>query len=104
MEEDKNPENKFEVELMKRMDRVIVNIKDFNTRFDSLENRFDSLENKFDSLEQNVSQIKTDVGEVKADVKILKAQFSDVAVMAIEDNKRIAKLEKDVEDLQSSIH
>lgn len=97
MEEDKNPENKFEVELMKRMDRVIVNIKDFNTRFDSLENRFDG-------LEQNVSQIKTDVGEVKADVKILKAQFSDVAVMAIEDNKRIAKLEKDVEDLQSSIH
>ena len=93
MEDNKNRENKFEVELLKRIDRVIVNIKDVETRFDN--------------LEKDVNQIKSDVkniSEIKSDVKIIKAQFSDVAVMAIEDNKRITKLEKDVEDLQSNIH
>lgn len=72
------------------MNVVIDKLGEHDKRFDNLETRFDNL--------------KKDVSEIKSDVKILKAQFSDVAVMAIEDNKRVTKLEKDVEDLQSNIH
>lgn len=72
------------------MNVVINKLGEHDKRFDNLENRFDNLEK--------------DVTEIKSDVKILKNQFNDVAVMAIEDNKRITKLEKDVKDLQGSIH
>lgn len=97
MEESEKPEDKFEVEMMRRMELVIL---------------------KLEGLETDVSGIKTDVSGIKADVAklerevskngqkldVLTGQFNDVAVMAIEDNKRITKLEKDVEDLQSNIH
>lgn len=88
-EEEKQP-SRFEGEMTRLMNVVIDKLGEHDKRFDNLETRFDNL--------------KKDVSEIKSDVKILKAQFSDVAVMAIEDNKRVTKLEKDVEDLQSNIH
>ncbi len=90
MEEDKKTENKFEVELMRRMDRVIV--------------KLEGLENDVSGIKKGVANLEREVSEIKSDVRVVKGQFSDVAVMAIEDNKRITKLEKDVEDLQSNIH
>ena len=97
MDENEKSENKFEVELMKRMDRVIV-------KLEVLEKDVSGIKQSFSNLEQNFSNFEKDVSEVKSDIRVIKGQFSDVAVMAIEDNKRITKLEKDVEELQSSIH
>ena len=97
MKEKENPPSRFESEMTRLMNVVINKLGEHDKRFDNLENRFDNLENRFDNLEKDVS-------EIKSDVKILKGQFNDVAVMAIEDNKRITKLEKDVEELHSNIH
>ncbi|MGI9054304.1 MAG: hypothetical protein ACR2F2_00740 [Pyrinomonadaceae bacterium] len=97
MEEDKKKENKFEVEMMRRIEHIILNLKDFNTRFDNLEK-------DVSQIKTGVKDVKADMNDVKTDIKVIKGQFSDVAVMAIEDNKRIKKLEKDVEELQSNIH
>ncbi len=90
MEENEKPENKFEVEIMRRIELVILKLGDFETRFDT--------------LEKDVSQIKSDVKDVKSDVKVIKGLFNDVAVMAIEDNKRITKLENEVAELKDNIH
>jgi predicted nucleic acid-binding Zn-ribbon protein len=97
MDENEKPENKFEVELMKRMDRVIV-------KLEVLEKDVSGIKHSVANLEKGVSNLEKEVSEVKSDVRVIKGQFGDVAVMAIEDNKRITKLEKDVEDLQSNIH
>lgn len=93
MNEEETPKNRFEGEMMRRMELVILKLGGFETRFDN--------------LEKDVSQIKSDVkdvSEIKSDVKVIKGQFNDVAVMAIEDNKRITKLESEVAELQSNIH
>jgi peptidoglycan hydrolase CwlO-like protein len=83
MDEKEKQPSRFESEMTRLMNVVIDKLGEHDKRFDNLEK---------------------DVSEVKSDVRIIKGQFSDVAVMAIEDNKRITKLEKDVEDLQSNIH
>ena len=90
-------DDRFKSEVMRLLNKVIAKLGDHDQRFESIDQRFEN-------LEKDVSEIKIDLREVKTDVKVLKGQFSDVAVMAIEDNKRITKLEKDVEDLQSNIH
>ena len=111
-------DDRFKSEVMRLLNTVIVKLGDhdknfenidqrfenIDQRFENIDQRFESIDQRFDNLEKDVFQIKTDVKDVKTDVKILKGQFGDVAVMAIEDNKRITKLEKDVEDLQSNIH
>ena len=83
MDEKETPPSRFESEMTRMMELVILKLGGFETRFDE--------------LEKNVSEIKTDV-------QVIKGQFSDVAVMAIEDNKRITKLEGEVAELQSNIH
>ncbi len=83
MDENENPENRFQTEMIRKIDLLIQKVGGFETRFDNLE---------------------SDVSEIKSDVKVLKGQFNDVAVMAIEDNKRITKLESEVAELQSNIH
>ena len=83
MDENGQPENRFESEMIRKMDIVIQKLGNHETRFDNLEKG---------------------VSEIKADVKVLKGQFSDVAVMAIDDNKRITKLEGEVAELQGNIH
>lgn len=93
MDEKEKQPSRFESEMTRLMNTVIDKLGEHDKRFDN--------------LEKDVAQIKSDVNnlsDIKSDVRIIKAQFSDVAVMAIEDNKRITKLEKDVEDLQSNIH
>ncbi len=87
---EENSDDRFKSEVMRLLNTVIAKLGDHDENFKSIDQRFDNLEK--------------DVSEIKSDVKILKGQFSDVAVMAIEDNKRITKLEKEVEDLQSNIH
>ncbi len=69
---------------------VIAKLGDHDKRFDSHDRRFDSLEEK---VEMSSNQLK-----------ILTTQFSEVGIMAIEDNKRISKVEKDIEELQSKAH
>ena len=97
-------DDRFKSEVMRLLNKVIAKLGDHDQRFESIDQRFESIDQRFENLEKDVSEIKIDLREVKTDVKVLKGQFSDVAVMAIEDNKRITKLEKDVEDLQSNIH
>ncbi len=76
MNEEENTESRFEGEMTRMMNLVIL---------------------KLDGLEKDMS-------EVKSDVKILKGQFTDVTQMVLKDNKRITKLETEVEDLKGSIH
>ena len=83
MDKKQKPKNQFEAEMTRMMEAVILKLDGFETRFDNLE---------------------TDVSEIKSDVRVIKGQFNDVAVMAIEDNKRITKLEGEVAELQSNIH
>lgn len=90
-------DNRFKSEAMRLLDTVIVKLGDHDKNFESIDQRFDG-------LEKDVSEIKSDLTDVKTDVKILKGQFTDAVGMVLEDNKRIMKLEKDVEDLQSNIH
>ena len=118
MSEEKKPENRFESEMTRMMESVILKLGGFETKFDTLETRFDSMETRFDTLETRFDSMETrfdtletrfdslekDVSEIKSDVQIIKGQFNDVAVMAIKDNKRITKLEGEVAELQSSIH
>ena len=105
------PDERFKSEVMRLLNTVIAKLGDHDQRFESIDQRFESIDQRFESidqrlgnLEKDMSEVKTDLGEVKINVKVLKGQFSDVAVMAIEDNKRITKLEKDVKDLQANIH
>ena len=70
MDENENSENRFQTEMIRKIDLLIQKVGGVETRFDNLE---------------------SDVSEIKSDVKVLKGQFNDVAVMAIEDNKRITK-------------
>ena len=90
-------DDRFKSEMMRMMNTVILKLGEHDQRFESIDQRFDSLEEKID---RNTEEIIF----VKKDVKILKGQFTDVVGMVLEDNKRITKLEKDVEDLQSNIH
>ena len=90
-------DDRFKSEVMRLLNTVIVKLGDHDQRFDSLEQ-------KFDGLEQKVDQNTEEIIAVKNNVKILSAQFTDVVGVVLEDNKRITKLEKDVEDLHSDIH
>ena len=83
MDKKQKAKNQFEAEMTRMMEAVILKLDGFETRFDNLE---------------------TDVSEIKSDVRVIKGQFNDVAVMAIEDNKRITKLEGEVAEIQSNIH
>ena len=83
MEEKEPAKSRFEAEMTRKIDLLIQKVV---------------------GLETEVSEIKSDVSEIKSDVKVLKGQFNDVAVMALEDNKRITKLEGEVAELQSNIH
>ena len=91
------PDERFKSEMMRLMEAVILKLGKHDERFDGLEQRFDGLERKVD---KNTEEIIL----VKKNVKILSGQFTDVVGMVLEDNKRITKLEKDVEDLRSNIH
>ncbi|MEP6903628.1 MAG: hypothetical protein ABJA66_18035 [Actinomycetota bacterium] len=62
MDEKETSPSRFECEMTRMMELVILKLGGFETRFDG--------------LEKNVSEIKTDV-------QVIKGQFSDVAVMAI---------------------
>ena len=104
MDEKENKSSRFESEMTRMMNLVITKLDAHDKRFDNLENRFDNLENRFDNLEKDVSKIKIEVAKNSDKLDVLTGQFNDVAIMAIEDNKRITKLEKDVEGLKSSIH
>lgn len=90
-------DDRFKSEVMRLLNTVIVKLGDHDKNFESIDQRFDKLEEKID---QNTEGIVT----VKNDVKILKGQFTDVVGMVLEDNKRITKVEKNIEDLQSNIH
>ena len=76
-------DDRFKSEMVRMMETAILKLGEHDTRFDN--------------LEKNIS-------EIKSDVRVLKGQFNDVAVMAIEDNKRITKLESEVEELKGNIH
>lgn len=97
MNENEQSKNRFESEMTRKMDVVIQ-------KLNSYESRFDNLEQNLSEVKLDLVEVKSDLLEVKSDVKVLKGQFNDVAVMAIEDNKRITNLEGDVEELQSNIH
>lgn len=105
------PDDRFKSEVMRLLNTVIVklgdhdkNFESIDQRFESIDQRFGSIDQRFDELEQKVDKVAEEVGSVKKDVKILSGQFTDVVGMVLEDNKRITKVEKDVEDLQSNIH
>lgn len=90
MEEKETPKNRFESEMTRMMELVILRITGIDSRLGNIEN--------------DVSELKQEVKSSNRKLDILSAQFNDVAVMAIKDNQRISKLEIDVADLQSNIH
>ena len=97
-------DDRFKSEMTRFMETVILKLGEHDRRFDGLEQRFDGLEQRFDGLERKVDKNTEEIILLKKNVKILSAQFTDVVGVVLEDNKRITKLEKDVENLQSNIH
>ncbi|MEO6589513.1 MAG: hypothetical protein ABIP06_09430 [Pyrinomonadaceae bacterium] len=97
-------DDRFKSEVMRLLNTVIVKLGDHDKNFESIDQRFESIDQRFDKLEEKIDQNTEGIVTVKNDMKILKGQFTDVVGMVLEDNKRITKIEKDVEDLQSSIH
>ncbi len=89
---------------MRRMDRVIVKLEGLEKDVSGIKHSVSNLEDEVSGIKRSVSNLGGEISEIKSDVRVIKGQFGDVAVMAIEDNKRITKLEKEVEDLQSNIH
>ncbi len=104
MEEKKNPENKFEVEMMRRMELVILKLNGLETDVSGIKQEVSDIKQGVSGIKQEVSGIKQEVSKNSQKLDILSSQFNDVAVMAIKDNQRITKLEEKVEDLQSNIH
>jgi len=90
MEENDEPKSRFEGEMTRLMNVAISGITDLKT--------------DVSDLKIEVSELKQEVRKTNQKVDVLTAQFSDVASMVIEDNKRITKLESDVAQLQSDIH
>jgi predicted nucleic acid-binding Zn-ribbon protein len=88
---------RFESEMTKFMGEVIKKLGNLEQRFDGLEQRFDGLEQRFDGLE-------TEVKRNSKKLDVLSGQFNDVAVMAVNDNQRINKLETEFAELKSNIH
>lgn len=104
-------DDRFKSEMTRFMETVILKLGEHDRRFDGLGQRFDGLEHRFDGLEQRFDGLERKVDKnteeiilLKKNVKILSAQFTDVVGMVLEDNKRITKLEKEVEDLQGNIN
>ena len=83
-------DDRFKSEMTRFMETVILKLGEHDQRFDGLEQRFDGLEKKVDRNHD--------------ELKILQGQFTDVVKMVLNDNRRITKLEEDVEDLQGNIH
>ena len=90
-------DDRFKGEVIRLLDTVIVKLGEHDKKFDTIDQRFENIDQRFNNLEKDVS-------EIKSDVKIFKRQFTDVVGMVLEDNKRITKLEKNVEDLQGNFH
>ena len=97
-------DDRFKSDVMRLLNRVIVKLGDHDKRFENIDQRFESIDQRFDGLEQKVDKNTEEILLVKKNLQILSNQFTDVVGMVLEDNKRITKLEKDVEDLQSNIH
>lgn len=83
MEEKDEPKSRFEGEMTRLMNLTI---------------------DKIGGLEKEVSGLKQEVAQNSQKLDVLTAQFSDVASMVIEDNKKITKLEGEVAELQSDVH
>ena len=90
MEEKDEPKSRFESEMTRLMNLAI--------------DKIGGLEQKVSGLKQETSSLKQEVTKNSQKLDGLTAQFGDVAVMAIEDNKRITKLEGEVAEIQSNIH
>ena len=90
--------------MMRRMERIILKLDGLETDVSGIKQGVANLEQGVANLEQGVANLDREVSENGQKLDVLSSQFNDVAVMAIKDNKRITKLEKDVEDLQSNIH
>lgn len=97
-------DDRFKSEMMRMMNTVILKLGEHDQRFEDIDQKFESIDQRFDRLEEKIDRNTEDIALLKKDVKTLTGQFTDVVGMVLEDNKRITKLEKDVEDLQGNIH
>jgi outer membrane murein-binding lipoprotein Lpp len=73
--------------------------------------KLDGLESDVSTLKSDVSTLKSDVSEVKLvqqeqnkSLKRLEDKTDTIAKVVIKNDLRLTKLEKEVEDLRSSIH
>lgn len=90
MDEKEKPETTFEKEMTRMMKLAILKLGD--------------LEKEVRDNTQRIGSLESEVSNNTQILKTLSGQFNDVAVMALEDNKRITKLETEVAELQSNIH
>jgi len=111
MEEKDAPKSRFESEMTRLMNLAINKIggldskvSGLDTKVLGLETKISGLDSKVSGLDSKVSGLKQEVAKNSQKLDVLTAQFSDVASMVIEDNKRITKLEGEVTELQSDVH
>ena len=104
MDEKEIPKSRFESEMTRMMQLAISKIEGLETSVSGLKTDVSGLKTDVSGLKTDVSGLKQEVSKNSQKLDVLTGQFSDVAVMAIGDNKRITKLEGDVAELQSNIH
>jgi predicted nucleic acid-binding Zn-ribbon protein len=87
-------ENRFESEMTRMVKLLIGSVGELKTEISGIR----------EELKTEISGVKQELKKTNQKLDTLIGQFNDVAVMAIEDNKRITKLEGEVAELQSNIH
>ena len=111
MDENANPENRFEAEMTRKIDLIIQKLGEYDTRFDSVDKRFDSVDKRFDNLEKNVSEIKSvqkehsqSLKEHSQSLKRLEDKTDSIAEVVVKHEIRITKAEQNIEDLRDGVH
>ena len=97
MDENANPENRFEAEMTRKIDLIIQKLGEYDTRFDSVDKRFDN-------LEKNVSEIKSVQKEHSQSLKRLEDKTDSIAEVVVKHEIRITKAEQNIEDLRDGVH
>lgn len=86
------------------VDELRMEMRDQRLETKGLRGGLDEVRVELQSLDGNLTKNTARLTSVEEKLSILSNQFNDVAVMAIEDNKRIENLENRVGVLETGVH
>ena len=85
------------MENSKTLELILSELKNMNTRFDSLESRMDKIENRFDNLENRINVLEKELKdfrkETKDNLEVINMQIFVTQKFVLSNKDRIESLE-----------